>query len=244
MSVGLVIVAHSGRLAEGVVELAAQMAPEVRVVAAGGLPDGATGTDFEMVSAALSDADSGSGAVLLYDLGSAQMTAELAVESLGDPSSAIVAEAPLVEGAVAAAVAAQGGSGLEAVARAATDAVSAESTGAEQASEATGAEQSSAHPVGADEEATGTAEVREELVLTNEIGLHARPAALLTRTLTGLEATVTVSLGDTEADASSVLGVMGLGARKGDRIVLRATGRDARQAVQRIVDLAARGFDE
>ena len=82
MTVGLVIVSHSSRLAEGVVELAVQMAPEVRVIAAGGLPDGTTGTDFEKVSAALSDANTGSGAVLLYDLGSAQMTAGLAVESL------------------------------------------------------------------------------------------------------------------------------------------------------------------
>ncbi|RCW45211.1 phosphocarrier protein HPr /dihydroxyacetone kinase DhaM subunit [Halopolyspora algeriensis] len=243
MSVGLVIVAHSGRLAEGVVELAAQMAPEVRVVPAGGLPDGATGTDFETVSAALSDADSGSGAVLLYDLGSAQMTAELAVESLGDPSTAIVADAPLVEGAVAAAVAAQGDSDVEAVARAAAGAASMEMAGAEPGS-AAGAEPAPGQPAAAGESATAAAEIREELVLDNEIGLHARPAAMLTRTLTGLDATVTIVFGDKEADAASVLGLMGLGARQGDRITIRASGRDAQQAVQRILDLAARDFDE
>ncbi|GAA2778578.1 dihydroxyacetone kinase phosphoryl donor subunit DhaM [Saccharopolyspora taberi] len=224
MNVGLVIVSHSAKLAEGVVELAAQMAPEVRVLPAGGLAEGTVGTDFEKVSAALAEANTGAGAVLLYDLGSAQMVAELAVESLGDPRSAIVAEAPLVEGAVAAAVAAQGGKDLKEVAEAAEEA-------------ARGAAPEEAEPTEAEE-------VREELVLANEVGLHARPAALLARSLTGLQAGVSVSLGDQQADAASVLGVMGLGARKGDRIVLRASGPDARQAVQRILDLADRNFDE
>ena len=228
MTVGLVIVSHSSRLAEGVVELAVQMAPEVRVIAAGGLPDGTTGTDFEKVSAALSDANTGSGAVLLYDLGSAQMTAELAVESLGDPNTALVSGAPLVEGAVAAAVAAQGGGDLEAVALAADEAGAAGEATAE-------AEQ---------EVAAKQAAISEELVLRNEVGLHARPAALLARSLAGLQASVTLTLGDKEADAASVLGVMGLGARKGDRIVMRASGPDAQKAVQRIVDLADRNFDE
>lgn len=223
MSVGLVIVSHSRRLAEGVVELATQMAPEVAVLPAGGLPGGEVGTDYESVSAAMSDADSGSGVVLLYDLGSAQMTAELAVESLGDPSTAVVADAPLVEGAVAAAVAAQGGQDLESVARAA----------------------SSAGVGSADEQPAETGEeLREELELRNEVGLHARPAALLARSLAGLRAEVKVRLGDNEADAASVLGLMGLGARKGDRVVLAASGADAAEALRRIRELADRDFDE
>lgn len=223
MSVGLVIVSHSRRLAEGVVELATQMAPEVAVLPAGGLPGGEVGTDYESVSAAMSDADSGSGVVLLYDLGSAQMTAELAVESLGDPSTAVVADAPLVEGAVAAAVAAQGGQDLESVARAA----------------------SSAGVGSADEQPAETGEeLREELELRNEVGLHARPAALLARSLAGLRAEVKVRLGDNEADAASVLGLMGLGARKGDRVVLSASGADAAEALRRIRELADRDFDE
>ncbi|WP_207954858.1 dihydroxyacetone kinase phosphoryl donor subunit DhaM [Saccharopolyspora elongata] len=225
MNVGLVIVSHSTRLAEGVAELARQMAPEVRVVPAGGLPDGNIGTDFEKVSAALSDANTGAGAVVLYDLGSAQMIAELAVESLGDPSTALVVDAPLVEGAVAAAVAAQGGGDMRGVAAAA------------EAAAAGGELVEPGEPTAADE-------VREELELANEVGLHARPAALLARSLNGLQANVTISLGDKEADGASVLGVMGLGARKGDRIVLRANGPDARQAVERILDLAKRNFDE
>lgn len=225
MSVGLVIVSHSANLAAGVVELAGQMAPEVRIAAAGGLPDGGIGTDFERVSAAVSDADTGDGAVVLYDLGSAQMVSELAVESLGDPETVRVVDAPLVEGAVAAAVSAQGGNDM------ATVTAAAESAGG-------GAEAGQSAEIG-----TGT-EVAEDLELANEVGLHARPAALLARSLNGLQASVTVVSGDNEADAASVLGVMGLGARKGDRITLRANGPDAQQAIDRILDLAKRNFDE
>ncbi|EHK87174.1 Phosphocarrier protein HPr/PTS system IIA component, partial [Saccharomonospora azurea SZMC 14600] len=100
MRVGLVVVSHSAKLAEGIVEVAAQMAPEVTVVPAGGAADGGIGTDYDAVSAAVERANSGAGAVVLYDLGSAQMTAEMVVETLDDPGTAVVVDAPLVEGAV------------------------------------------------------------------------------------------------------------------------------------------------
>lgn len=234
MRVGLVIVSHSGALSAGVVELVGQMAPEVRANTAGGTPDGGVGTDFEATSAALAAAETGAGVVLLYDLGSARMTAELAVETLAEPNTAVVVDAPLVEGAVAAAVSAQNGDALEAVARA-----------AEQAAGASGPEASAEAAVTSTAEgASVAARAERELTLENEVGLHARPAALLARSLTGLEAAVTVSFGESTADARSVLGVMGLGARKGDRIGLRATGPDAEPAVQRITELVERDFDE
>ncbi|MGH3881501.1 MAG: dihydroxyacetone kinase phosphoryl donor subunit DhaM, partial [Actinophytocola sp.] len=121
-TVGLVVVSHSARLAEGVVEVAAQMAPDVAVVAAGGTADGGIGTDFDAVDAAVDRAEDGAGVVVLYDLGSARMVAELVLESLADPDSALLVDAPLVEGTVAAAVAAQGGSALGEVAAAARSA--------------------------------------------------------------------------------------------------------------------------
>ncbi|WP_017973654.1 dihydroxyacetone kinase phosphoryl donor subunit DhaM [Actinopolyspora halophila] len=234
MRVGLVIVSHSGALSEGVVELVGQMAPEVRVNTAGGTQDGGVGTDFEATSAALAAAETGAGVVLLYDLGSARMTAELAVESLAEPNTAVVVEAPLVEGAVAAAVAAQNEDDLEAVARAAEQSAGA---GSPEESAETAA-------TSAAEGASVATRAERELTLENEVGLHARPAALLARSLTGLEAAVTVSFGESTADARSVLGVMGLGARKGDRIGLRATGQDAESAVRRITELVERDFDE
>ncbi len=217
--VGLVVVSHSKRLAEGVVELAGQMAPGVPLVAAGGMPDGGLGTDFGAVTNAVTEADQGAGVVLLFDLGSAQMTADLVVEAMDDPSRAVVAEAPLVEGAVAAAVAAAGGADLATV-----------------AAVAAGGEPASAPA----EVATVTTEVE----LTNEIGLHARPAAVLARSLTGLVADVTVRLGDKQSDARSVLGLLGLAARKGDRLVVSASGEQAQEAVDRIERLVADGFGE
>jgi phosphoenolpyruvate---glycerone phosphotransferase subunit DhaM len=218
--VGLVVVSHSRRLAEGVVELAGQMAPDVPLVAAGGMPDGGLGTDFAAVTEAVAVADRGAGVVLLFDLGSARMTADLVVESLADPSRAVVADAPLVEGAVAAAVAAAGGADPAAVAAAAA-----------------GGGAGPAAP--ADEPA-----VEAEVELTNEIGLHARPAAVLARSLTGLSADVTIRLGDKESDARSVLGLLGLAARKGARLVVSARGEQADEAVRRIERIVTDNFGE
>ncbi|NIH85060.1 dihydroxyacetone kinase phosphoryl donor subunit DhaM [Amycolatopsis granulosa] len=223
MTVGLVLVSHSAKLAEGVAEVAEQMAPDVTIVPAGGMPGGGIGTDYDSVVAAVQRADSGAGVVLLYDLGSAQMTAELAVESLPDPEAVVVADAPLVEGTVAAAVAAQNG---------------ADRAGVLEAASAAGAppELAAAAP-----EPSGDS---VELTLSNEVGLHARPAAVLARGLAGIEAEVTVRLGDQEADAHSVLALMSLGARKGDRIQVRAVGPQAAEALRVVQEMVADNFGE
>ena len=222
-TVGLVLVSHSAKLAEGLAELAAQMAPDVAIAAAGGLPGGGIGTDYDEVVAAVQRADSGAGVVLLFDLGSAQMTAELAVESLADPDAAVVVYAPLVEGAVAAAVAAQGGADRSAVAAAAASA---------------GAPPDLA---GASGDADGGA---TELTLRNDVGLHARPAALVVRSLTGLDAEVKIRFGEQEADARSVLALMSLGARAGDRIEVRAVGAQSNEALRKVQDLVETNFGE
>ncbi len=226
--VGLVLVSHSDMLANGVAELAAQMAPDVALVPVGGTEEGGLGTDYGSVVEALADADSGSGVVVLYDLGSAKMTAEMAVESADDPSRYAVVDAPLVEGAVAAAVSAQGGAALADVAAAAEGA----SGEAPVAAVSRPALRLVPDAVSAD------------VLLTNEVGLHARPAALLARTVAGLDADVVVRYGDEEANAASVLGLMGLSAPGGKSITVVATGRDAREAVRRIEELAERGFDD
>lgn len=230
MRVALVVVSHSGKLAEGVAEVAGQMAPDVTVKAAGGLPDGGIGTDFESVLTAVQEADAGAGVVLLYDLGSAQMTAELAVEALPDPGSAVVVDAPLVEGAIAAAVSAQGGADRGVV--------------AEAAASAGGGRAEQAAPAEAAQEPAEGATHRTELTLANEVGLHARPAALLVRSIAGLDADVRIRRGDDEADGHSVLALMSLSARKGDTIEITATGGQANEAIQRIQALAERNFDE
>jgi phosphoenolpyruvate---glycerone phosphotransferase subunit DhaM len=123
VTVGLVIVSHSAKVAEGVVELAGQMAEEVRVLAAGGTDDGEIGTSATKIAAAIEGADSGDGALVLVDLGSAVLSARMAIEELvGDEyrERVRISEGPLVEGAVIGAVQASTGSSLDEVDQAAT----------------------------------------------------------------------------------------------------------------------------
>lgn len=126
MSVGIVIVSHSERLAEGVVELAEQMAQGgVTIVAAGGAENGSIGTSIEKVMAALQKAASPDGILVLLDLGSAVMTTEMAIENLSEEEQkkVVISSAPLVEGAILAAVESAAGSSLQEVIEAANEGV-------------------------------------------------------------------------------------------------------------------------
>jgi PTS hybrid protein len=82
------------------------------------------------------------------------------------------------------------------------------------------------------------------VTLTNEIGLHARPAAMVARAMTTLDATVAVTFGDTTADGRSVLALMALGARGGDEVTVSATGPEAQEAVTTFQEMAARNFED
>jgi phosphoenolpyruvate---glycerone phosphotransferase subunit DhaM len=117
--VGIVVVSHSADLAEGLAALASQMAgPDVRIEPAGGLPDGSLGTDEDRVRAAIRAADQGSGVVILGDLGSAILTVRHVLERQGNGHIRL-ADAPIVEGAVAAAVTASANMPLDDVVRSA-----------------------------------------------------------------------------------------------------------------------------
>ncbi len=119
MTIAFVIVSHSARLAEGVVELAGQMAKDVQFRAAGGTDDGGIGTSFDAIYSAVEELrGAGHQVVLLTDLGSADMTVESVLEMV-DGDDVRYCPGPLVEGAVAAAVTAQIGGDLDAVAEAA-----------------------------------------------------------------------------------------------------------------------------
>lgn len=123
--VGLVLVSHSLRIAEGVAELVVQVAgPDVGIVALGGGSDGNLGTDGAQVFEGLKRAATGAGAVVLMDLGSAVLAVRAAVNELGDDASHLLvsADAPFVEGAIAAGVAASTGASLDEVRRAAEEA--------------------------------------------------------------------------------------------------------------------------
>ena len=112
--VGIVIVSHSENIARGVVELCRQMAPEVAMEAAGGLPGGEIGTDFERIYAAVEAVKSEDGVAILFDMGSALMTTEMVMEQFTDFPVKLV-NAPIVEGAVVASVTAAGGATLDEV---------------------------------------------------------------------------------------------------------------------------------
>ena len=227
MNVRIVVVSHSGKIAEGAVELAAQMAPDVMIVPAGGTSDGRIGTSLEKVMGALEQVDGGDGVVVLTDLGSAVMTAESALEFAGTPSSVLLADAPLVEGLVAAAVAAQNGAGVHDVRNAAEAA-----QGAVVSQEAgTGA---------AADEGMPAPDAAGDFELVNEAGMHARPAAKIAGGVSGMDAEVTVN----GVDAASMTGLMTLGAGKGSVLHVEASGPDAERAVEYVGSLVKAGFGE
>jgi phosphoenolpyruvate---glycerone phosphotransferase subunit DhaM len=122
--VGIVIVSHSAAIADGLAELVAQVAgPDVPIVTAGGGPNGTLGTDGGRVLEALRTVD-GAGGVVLADLGSSLLSVKAALAELSpDQAQRIVlADAPLVEGAIAAGVTASTGASLAEVAGAAEEA--------------------------------------------------------------------------------------------------------------------------
>ena len=113
--VGIVVVSHSQKLAEGVVELASLMAPETPMKAAGGMDDGGFGTSFEKITEAIDEVYSDDGVAIFMDLGSAVMTTEMVLESMEDRKVKMVVNCPVTEGTIAAAVVAAGGASLEEV---------------------------------------------------------------------------------------------------------------------------------
>ena len=105
--VGFVIVSHSRTLADGVVELTSMMADGVPIRAAGGLDDGSFGTSYEKIANAIDEIYSDDGVIMLMDMG-----AEMVLESMPE-RKLVLADCPLVEGAVAATVSAIAGSSME-----------------------------------------------------------------------------------------------------------------------------------
>jgi dihydroxyacetone kinase phosphotransfer subunit len=252
MTVGLVLVSHSSGVADGTAALAAQMAPSVRIAAAGGSDDGGIGTSFDKISAALQNADTGDGAVILYDLGSALLTTETAIEFAEADQVARwrVVDAPLVEGAIAAAVTAEGGGDLAAVAVAAAEAGLQFGAGparqAGQASSGGPAEAVDGATTGAQATADdGTEPAVSDVQVVNPLGLHARPAAQLARALAGTSVTALVGRPAGPAiDLRSVLGVVRLALRGGDTVRISVSGTDRYGVLRRLTDLIRGGFGE
>ncbi len=241
--VSLVLVSHSRTLAEAAIALARQMAPrEVSIVAAAGAgEDGAElGTDPLRIADAIRGALDPDGAVVLMDLGSAVLSAETALDLLPDDARARVrlCPAPLVEGAVVAAIQAGLGADLDSVCREARQALDA------KVEHLGGAPVDAAESLAAPEtveQAEATAVVR------NAHGLHARPAARFVQTAADFPAEVSVrkqGAGGPPVSGRSLNRLATLGAGRGDVLVIAARGPRAAQAVEALRRLVEEGFGE
>ncbi|WP_083450268.1 phosphoenolpyruvate--protein phosphotransferase [Luteipulveratus mongoliensis] len=241
--IGIVVVSHSRALAEAAVALAAEMVDEAgrpTTVIAAGLDDGSFGTDAVAVAEALVAADSGDGVLVMVDLGSAVLSAEMALEFIDPDTVARVrlTPAPLVEGLVAATVAASTGSGLAAVAAEAERGLTAKESHLGEPTEGAATDGETAAP---------SYDHQSEIVVPNAHGLHARPAAAFVRLVAGHDADVRVrnlDSGRGPVDARSLSGVATLDARQGHRLLVESTGSGAVDILRALESFAAQGFGD
>ena len=243
--IGIVVVSHSRQLGNAAVDLANEMVaagsrPQIAVAA--GLDEMTLGTDAAAISEAITAVDSPDGVLVLVDLGSAILSAQMALEFV-DPDVAAhtrISPAPLVEGLVAAIVTASLGAKLEDVA-------------AEAANGLLAKQQQIAEDEAAEESASPIAETSDDdalkfvTIVHNEHGLHARPAANLVSGLAGLDAAVMVSnatTGKGPVPASSLTLVQTLGLRQGDQLAASISGPDADKALDALNQMANNNFGE
>jgi phosphoenolpyruvate-protein phosphotransferase/dihydroxyacetone kinase phosphotransfer subunit len=240
MSVGLVVVSHSRALARAAVALAQEMlhGKQIRITVAAGLDETTFGTDAAAIVDAINAADHGDGVVVLMDLGSAVLSAELACELLDDDVRERVrlCPAPLVEGLVVAAVAAAGGAPVDEVAAEAAGALAGKIGHLGPA------------PVGAvADEPDGVDEMSGAFVVANPHGLHARPAARLVQEVRRRDARARIRNRSTDSgwvDAGSLSKLATLGVRCGDEVEVRVSGSQAAETLDHVLALAGRNFDE
>ncbi|WP_336640770.1 phosphoenolpyruvate--protein phosphotransferase [Microbacterium sp. USHLN272] len=241
--IGIVAVSHSARLGEAALELALQMVQgagaRVRVAAGAGTDADGTpilGTDALAVAGAIDElAGDCDGVLVLMDLGSAVLSAELALELRLSDVPVRLAPAPFVEGLLAAVVSAAAGGDLDTVAAEASAALGAK-TGQLGAEEPVPEQVAPSRPA-------GDAQTRRVLV-RNPQGLHARPAALIAEASGGVDVRLRRLPDGPEAAAASLSRLLILGARQGDEIEISAHGADAAGALDRIAALFDDGFGE
>lgn len=242
--VGIVIVSHSKQLALGVQELAAQMVQgQVPLAIAAGISDADNplGTDPLKVQEAIASVFSEDGVLVLMDLGSALMSAEMALEFLSEAQRQKVhlCAAPLVEGAIAAVVAAAAGSNIQQVIAEAQGALVVKATQLGITSDVSGNDQLITQLE------TPTRKIR--LSINNRLGLHARPVAQFVGTSARFQSQIWVqnlTRGTQLVRGDSINQVATLGVRQGDEITIAATGVDADAALAALQALIVTNFGE
>jgi phosphoenolpyruvate-protein phosphotransferase/dihydroxyacetone kinase phosphotransfer subunit len=241
---GIVIVSHSKQLALGVRELAAQMVQgKVPLAIAAGIDDPANplGTDVMQVYEAIASVFSADGVLVLMDLGSALMSAEMALEFLPPEQreKVYLCAAPLVEGAIAAAVAAAAGMNIQQVIGEAEGALVAKAAQLGLNNH----DLVSTQPILKTE--LPSREIR--IKVSNRLGLHARPSAQFVATASRFQAQIRVKnlTRDTEAvRGDSINQVAILGVRQGHELLITATGVDAQEALKALEALIINNFGE
>ena len=246
---GIVVVSHSRALADAAVALASEMVhgTQARIQVAAGLDPTTFGTDAAAIVDAIVAADDGAGVVVLMDLGSAVLSAEMALDLVDADlrQRVVLCPAPLVEGLVVAAVAAAGGAGPAEVAAEAVGSLAAkqshvhESTPPDLARPAVPAADEAGRPDG--KPLTAVFEV------SNAHGLHARPAARLVQEARLFDARIqlrNLTTGAGPVPATSLSKVATLGVLRGHQVEVGASGSQAREALDHVLVLATRGFDE
>ena len=244
-AIAIVIVSHSKQLALGVRELAAQMVQgQVSIAIAAGIedPENPLGTDPIQVYEAIASVLSDDGVLVLMDLGSALLSAEMAIEFLPEAQQQKVylCEAPLVEGAIAAVVAVAAGRNIHQVMAEARGALLAKAT------------QLGVSPLSV---VSDNIEARNpefpiqeiRLIVSNRLGLHARPAAQFVGTAARFQCQILVQnlTRNTQlVRGDSINQVTTLGARQGHELMITATGSDADEALAALQALFANNFGE
>jgi phosphocarrier protein FPr len=243
--IGLVIVSHSRPLAQALEELVRQVASDkvaIAIAAGVGPEHQEFGTDAIEIHEAIQTVYSDDGVLVLMDLGSAVLSAQMAVELLPPEMQPGVrfCSAPLVEGAIAAAVQASLGSDLDTACGEARQSLIPKR---EQLGEPV--EDAASAPLA---DVADTADkICVEHALRNTYGLHARPAARFVQAAAGFEANIQVrnlTNGKGPVSAKSLNGLATLGAVQNHRIEICAAGPQAEEAVELLSEMILRNFDE
>ncbi|MFM9918960.1 dihydroxyacetone kinase phosphoryl donor subunit DhaM [Lacisediminihabitans sp. H27-G8] len=251
--IGVVVVSHSPALAHAAVDLALQMVPGEKpaIAIAAGAGEGLIGTDATAVSAAIDEVASPEGVLVIMDLGSAVMSAEMALDFRSSEAEVRLSSAPFVEGILAAVVTAAGGGSLDDVDREARGALEPKismlggAPAPEIATPDVAAPDGTASAASVAERAP--AGLSADLTIINSDGLHARPAATLVSTLAGFDAKLTVvntRSGTGPVAANSLIGLLSLGAKSGDVLTVAASGAQAAEALAKVTELVTEGFGE
>ncbi|MCU1424304.1 MAG: HPr family phosphocarrier protein [Microbacteriaceae bacterium] len=241
--IGIVVVSHSPALATAAVSLALEMAGDAppRIAIAAGADESATGTDAVKVAAAIDEVASASadeGVLVFMDLGSAVLSAKMALEFVDTTAEIRLSSAPFLEGIVAGIVLAAAGASLDDADREASAAMNAKNAQLGPPVERESAASAPAPNDGA---------VVVEVTLVNPFGLHARPAAAIVGAVSEFDSTVTIASSNSErgpVSAKSLMGIMALGAQLGDTLRIEATGSQGAEAAEKIRAMTADGFGE